>query len=78
MRDNFVDSSLDSEASQKEDERYGAGVCGTFMVWLCVSNLFGLMGVSGGIEMIQHLVTASTGLGGPEPTAWGKVFICFS
>ena len=35
MRDNFVDSGFDSKASQKgdeEDERYGEGVCGIFMV----------------------------------------------
>ena len=48
MRDNFVDSALDLEASQKEDERYGAGVCGTFMFWLCLSNLFRIMEVSVG------------------------------
>ena len=54
MRDNFLVGGLDSKASRKEDEedeRSREGVCGIFTVWLCLSNLFGLMEVSGGIEM---------------------------
>ena len=79
MRDNFLVGGLDSKASQKddeEDERYREGVCGIFMVLLCLSNLFGLKDVSGGTEMPQHLVTASTvlGLGGTETIAWGAKF----
>ena len=62
MRDKLVDSGLDLEASQKEDEeddRYREGVCRIFRT-----------------EMPQHLGTASTviGLGGTETIAWGQSF----
>ena len=54
----------------------GLGVFATFIVWLCLSNLFGLMAGSGGTEMPKHLVTASNGgaLGATETEAWGQSF----
>ena len=54
----------------------GLGICGTVMVWLGLSNLFGVMEGSGRIEMLTHLVVPSNGKGlaGTETTAWGQIF----
>ena len=78
MRDNLVGGGFGLEAAQKEykdEDRYGAGVCETFMVCVCLSSLFGRVKGSGGIVMPARLVVVSKGkgLGDTDTTAWGLV-----